>query len=301
MELATIMEALKENRDRKLPREALEQAIAQKEEITPLLLAEITLTPEKLAEIQGNWGYIRHLYAFYLLAQFRETQVYPVMIDFVSTSGEAIMEIMPDLVTGDLGCILASVCGGDLSSIKQLIENTSFNDYVREAGLKALITLVVEEELSRESVLEYIEELWPKVQQEESDDDVLYHSLIMGGLDLCPNESLSILFRDAYENNRVDPHWSRIGDLDKAIEMGIEESIARLSSRQYHRFVTDVIASMGWWACFQGSAPKQKRVIPAGLTFTSEFSDPKKGNAKRKKKRQAQKQARKQNRSKKKR
>ena len=70
MEVVAIMEALRENRDRKFPREALKQAIAQKDEITPLLLAEITLTPEKLAKIQENWDYIRHLYAFYLLAQF---------------------------------------------------------------------------------------------------------------------------------------------------------------------------------------------------------------------------------------
>ncbi len=302
MELATIMEALKENRDRKFPREALKQAIAQKDEITPLLLAEITPTPEKLAEIQENWDYIRHLYAFYLLAQFRETQAYPVMIDFVSTSGDDIMEIMDDVVTGDLGGILASVCGGDLSLIQQLIENTNINEYVREAGLKALITLVVEGEVSRKSVLEYIEELWPKVQQERTDEnDVLYHSLLLSGLDLCPNESLSNLFRDAYENDQVDPQWSDLADLDEAIDTDVEKSIGRLGSRRYYRFVTDVIASMEWWACFQGYAPKRKRPSAAGMNLSFGFAEPKKGDVKRKKKRQAQKQARKQNRSKKKR
>ena len=302
MEVAAIMDTLKENRDRKFPREVIKQAIVQKDEITPLLLAEITLTPEKLTEIEKNFDYFRHIYAFYLLAQFRENQAYPLMIDFISTPGEVIMDIMGDLVTGDLGSILASVCGGDLSLIKQTIENTEINEYVRSAGLSALITLVIEDELSRESVLEYFEELWPQFQQQKTEvDDFLSHSLLMDILDLCPSESLIPLLRQTYEADEVDPQWSDIDDLNRAINTGAETSIEKLRSRREYTFVTDAIASMEWWACFQGNAPKQKRVAPAGIGLASGFAESKTGEAKRKKKRQSQKQARKQNRSKKKR
>ena len=249
MELTAIMEALKENRDRKFPREALNQAIAHKDEITPLLLAEFTPAQEKIAEIDANADYFRHLYALYLLAQFRETQAYPVIIDFISVPDEAIMDIMGDLVTEDLGCILASVCGGDLLPIKQLIETPEVDEYVRGAGFKALLTLVIEGEISRESVLEYFETLWPKLQEaKEEEDDFLSHSLLMSILDLYPNESLVGVLRDAYKADQIDPQWSDIDDLEDTLEIGLEQSIESLASLRYYRFVTDTIISLEWWA-----------------------------------------------------
>ncbi|MEL6230150.1 MAG: DUF1186 domain-containing protein [Cyanobacteria bacterium J06627_3] len=302
MELTVIMEALKEIRDRKFPREALKQAIAHKDEITPLLLAEFVPVQEKIAEIDANVDYFRHLYALYLLAQFRETKAYPVIIDFISVPDKALMDIMGDLVTEDLGCILASVCGGDLSPIKQLIENPQVNEYVRGAGFKALLTLVVEGEVSRESVLAYFETLWPKLQEaKEEEDDFLSHALLMSILDLYPNESLASVIREAYETDQIDPQWSDIDDLEEIFEIGLEQSIEILASHRYYCFVTDTIASLEWWACFQGNAPKKTRVLPTGLGLSTGFGSPKKDAAKRKKKRQSQKQARKQNRSKKKR
>ncbi len=300
MDVTAIMEALKEVCDRNFPHEALKQAIAKKEEITPLLLTEITPSAEKLAEIDANPDYIRHLYTLYLLAQFRETQAYQPIIDFVSVPGDIIMNITGDVVTEDLGNILASVCDGNLELIKQTIENTDVNEYVRSASMRALLVLVVEGEISRESVLNYFEEIWPKFRQEtDDDDDFIYHILLMYSLDLCPHKSLAELIRYDYQTNRIFPQWSTMEDLGRAIDLGTEGSRQKLVAQRYG-FITDAIKSMGWWACFQGNAPKQKRMAPAGLGLSFGFTDPKKGEAKRKKKRQTQKQARKQNRSKKK-
>ncbi len=301
MDVVAIMEALKENRDSKLHHKILRQAIAQKEEITPLLIAEFVPAAEKLAEIDVNPAYIRHLYAFYLLALFRETQAYQPIIDFVSVPGETIMDITGDVLTEDLANILASVCDGNLEPIKQTLENTDVNEYVRSACMRALLSLVVEGEISRESVLDYFEKIWPKLRQEtDDDDDFIYHSLLMYSLDLCPHESLIKVIRQDYESKRILSQWATTQDLDWAIELGPERSIKKLAKHK-HGFITDVFKSTAWWGCFQDSAPKQKRVAPAGIGLTSGFAEPKKIDAKRKKKRQAQKQARKQNRSKKKR
>ena len=63
------------------PREALAHAIAQREEIIPELL-------RVLAEAQHNIDhlieseYMTHIYAMYLLAQFRETRAYPLIAEF---------------------------------------------------------------------------------------------------------------------------------------------------------------------------------------------------------------------------
>lgn len=301
MDVAAIMEALRENDDSNSPRKILRQAIAQQEDITPLLIAEFIPAAEKLAEIDENPAYIGHIYAFYLLAQFRETQAYQPIIDFVSVPGETIMDITGDFVTEDFANVLASVCDRNLAPIKQTIENTDVNEYVRSACMRALLCLVVEGEISRESVLDYFEELWPTLRQETDDeDDFIYHSLMMYSLDLCPHESLIEVIRQDYESKRISSEWSTIQDLDWAITLGPEHALQKLV-KQKHGFITDVFKSLAWWGWFQGSSPKQKRVAPAGMGASFGFSDPNKSNTKRKKKRQTQKQARKQNRSKKRR
>jgi len=76
-------------------------------------------------------------YALYLLAQFKEKQAYQIIVKYVSqlTNG---LDGTGDMVTEDLGSLLASVCNGDLSLIKQLIENPERNGYVRSAALESL-------------------------------------------------------------------------------------------------------------------------------------------------------------------
>src|SRR5262249_30815145 len=69
------------------PREAVAQAIAQREAITPELL-------RVLAEAQHNIEHLiesdsmAHIYAMYLLAQFREPRAYPLIVEFVCSLGE---------------------------------------------------------------------------------------------------------------------------------------------------------------------------------------------------------------------
>jgi len=84
-----------------------------------------------------NPDYMGFTYALYLLAQFKEKQAYPIIVKYVSqlTNG---LDGTGDMVTEDLGSLLASVCNGDLSLIKQLIENPERNGYVRSAALESL-------------------------------------------------------------------------------------------------------------------------------------------------------------------
>ena len=73
------------HKDNKFPREALEQAVVQKDEITPHLLKilEIVADYPDLIIDQEDPSYY---YALYLLAQFRETRAYPLVVRIASLS-----------------------------------------------------------------------------------------------------------------------------------------------------------------------------------------------------------------------
>ena len=298
MELDAILAALEEYNDRTFPREALAQAIAHKEEIKPLLLDVFRNPAAKLEEIANQPSYFLHLYSLFLLAQFRETQAYPLIVEFFSIPGETVLDVTGDTVTEDLGRILASVYDGDLAPIKRLIEDTRVNEEVRVAGLSALTTLVVENVISRESVLEYFKELFPIAEKEE--EDVFISSLILVSTGLYPDEELLTLLRSAFEKNLVDEMLILFEEIEEVIEAGPEKALAYLQERRHYHFVEDTIAEMEWWACFQEVEFNKAPQIAASLSWDQNASRGKLKGTVRKKKRKAQKQSRKRNRPKKK-
>jgi hypothetical protein len=64
------------------PRRALQEAVAQREGITPELLRILRETQENIREIAQQEDYMAHIYAMFLLAQFREPRAYPLLVEF---------------------------------------------------------------------------------------------------------------------------------------------------------------------------------------------------------------------------
>src|SRR5262249_2402093 len=142
MDIQDIVQVLKQD-EGPLPRQALEAAAAQRDEITPALLkimADATQQAEELR--QERPGAMEHVYAMYLLAQFREPRAYPAIVALVSLPGELPDNLLGDVITEDLCRILASVSCGDPSLMQALAENEDVNEYVRDAPLPALAVLL---------------------------------------------------------------------------------------------------------------------------------------------------------------
>jgi hypothetical protein len=133
MEIPEILHHLESSSD-EFPRTAVADAIARQDQITPELLRileDVATNPSDYADRQDYFG---HIYAMYLLAKFRETRAYPVIIRIVSVPGETIFDLLGDIVTQNLGSILASVSGNDVSGMQALIEDEQANDFVRDAA-----------------------------------------------------------------------------------------------------------------------------------------------------------------------
>ena len=92
MELTQIISEL-ENYHGTFPRLALEQAIEKQAEITPLLLANLEKWQDNLEELLELPDYFLHIYFFFLLAQFKETKAYPLIIEFFSAPGDITLDV----------------------------------------------------------------------------------------------------------------------------------------------------------------------------------------------------------------
>ncbi|BAZ40273.1 hypothetical protein NIES4101_62340 [Calothrix sp. NIES-4101] len=295
MEVAEIIKQLEYNDTGIFPREALESAIAAQSAITPVLIQTLKDCKNNLDELLDDSSYFLNIYALYLLAKFREKEAYPAIIDFFSTPGDAAIDSTGDVVTEDLGRIIASVFDGNLEPIKQLIENREANEYIRGAALDSLITLIAQNMIEREQVVEYFAELF-QGKIERIPEDYLINKLVVDACDLCPIELKSHV-EQVFEDGLIDQMFIGREEVDEAIELGIETSLKKLRQDSHHTFVDDVIEEMEWWACFH-QANTKKSYQPFSITEELTKS-PHRKKSQGAKKKKMQKQSRRQNRKKK--
>jgi hypothetical protein len=241
--------------DRTFPRRALQEAMDRKESITPELLAIIRDATENIDELVDEEGYMAHMYALYLLAQFRERRAYPLIVEFFSIPGEATLDVTGDLVTEDLNRILASVCGNDTSLIEALIEDENANEYVRDAALEGLLVLVARGDKSREEVMGYYRELLREKLARKP-------YLVWGGLVSCcchlhPEEVLEDI-RRAYAEGLVDEDYIDLGMVEEYAAQSQAQVLADLKLDSRYSYIDDVIREMEWWACFDPPQERQR-------------------------------------------
>ncbi len=247
MELAEILHDF-ERVNGPFPQAAVEAAVARRDEITPELLRVLEQTTERAQELKHNGDYMAHLYAMFLLAQFRETRAYPLIVRFASLPDDLPDTLCGDFLTEGLGRVLASVCGGDLSGIQSLIENAEICAWVRVAGLIALVTLVGSGQKSHEEIVDYFRHLFRGGLVREWSN--AWDALVSCAVDLYPEELIDDI-RRACAERLVDPGYISIEDVERDLPLGKDRALARLAANRHHRLVEDTVAEMSWWYCFQ--------------------------------------------------
>ena len=251
----------------KFEREAVEAAVARKEEITPELLRVL----EEIADPEGarrravEDGYMTHLYAMYLLAQFREPRAHPLVLKIGMLPSDLLDTLLGDFVTEAFGNVLASTCGGDIAGIQSLIENADADEWVRGGALGALVTLVAAGVKSREEVAGYFGELFRGKLTDTN--DIVWSDLVVYTTDLYATEFLGEIEK-AYENGLVDPEIINLEDVHRDFAKGKEWALEQLARNSHRKFIDDTVEEYGRWYCFHrdendlASQRREKMEIP---------------------------------------
>ncbi len=240
------------------PREALARAIEERERIVPELLDTVSRAAENPHKLEAEPDYMGHVYAMFLLSQFREQRAYEPIVRFFSQPGELSLDLTGDVVTEDLDSILASVSCGDDSLIKALIESPKANEYVRGAALRSLVALVLTGELTRDSVIQYFATLFQEKLPREPHH--VWDCLVSCTMDLYPEE----LYEDivnGFQEGLVDTFFVNPQHVRGALDQGKETTLARSREFRSYRLVEDTITEMQDWACFRPKTdhPTKKR------------------------------------------
>ena len=257
MEIDHILKELERNRGY-FPREAIEEAIRRREEITPHLMRAVQEAVERPVDSkEEEQESFLPLYAMFLLAQFRERRAYPLIIDLCRLPRESLDSLIGDTITEGLPRIIASVFDGDTKPITEVIENSSIDEYVRGSAIRSLSFLVHEGLIEREKVIAYFTELFRTGLEREPSH--VWDELASEAVDLYA-KTLADDIRGAYEEGLLWPGYMQPEEVEQVFAMQEEAVLAR--SKKHHKgLIDDVVEEMHWWACF--SPRKESRPKPA--------------------------------------
>ena len=240
MEVHQILEELAYD-SHTLPREALETAISQRELISPCLIEILIKAATCIYEIIEMDHYQGHLYAMYLLAQFREHKAFLPIIHLMSFPGELPHSIFGDVLTEDLSRILASVCGPQISALYTLIENSCANEYARAAAQSACVWLVGSKQYPRDPIIRYFASLFETLEKTPS---FVWDNLVSCLYDLHPQE-LYPQIKQAYELNLVKTDIIPLEKIESILHTSQEEHLQQLYRRT--ELIEDTISEMEKW------------------------------------------------------
>jgi hypothetical protein len=227
------------------PREAMEAAIAQPEESTPHLLdylREVIDDPDSdYVEAMGP------IMAIYLLSQFRETRAYPLLVEMASLPSDRVEILFGDFITEGLGRALASVSGGEIGGIQQLIENEEADEWARTAGIDALMILLSQGLLSPEALQAYYQTLYHRLERSESVvwGELTHSTATLHFSDLRPE--ISRAFADDLIDHLLIDEEGINEIFDKDAEATFYEEIV---DNRHYQLIDDAIGELEGWEVF---------------------------------------------------
>jgi hypothetical protein len=227
--------------DGNFPQKELDEVISRKDEMIPMLLDaldEVIGRPEILIE---NPNYMLHIYAMYLLAQFREEKAFSKLIDLISLPAEQVDSFLGDTLTEGLSSILYSTYDGQLFLLQKVIEDPLVNVCARGSTLDVYGKLFLDGALDRESFVCYLRMLITDIPYTPNTD------LATDIQRLVIDNHLFEMINDVqtlYDEERIEEFM--YGKYDDFIDYIYSYE----RERSLVRYIDDVIKEMHWWACF---------------------------------------------------
>jgi hypothetical protein len=224
---------------------ALRAAIEQREALTPELIAAIDRVSADPAHYLESHEDCLHIFAIYLLAQFREPRALDCFLRFFSLPKAQALDLTGDVVTEHGAAVLASVCNGDPAPLRRLIHHEAVNEFVRGQAIDALAVQSLWGQRPREAVIEELRQLFHTLPK--PGNAYLWAVLMMVICDFHAPE-LYAEARGAFTEGLVD---ASVVDLDH-----LEKDLFQLGEQCFTDFrqrnaPIDAVAECSCWLCFR--------------------------------------------------
>jgi hypothetical protein len=241
------------------PEEALKEVQRNKDIFTADLLESLDYVYQNVKELyEDSSEYSLHVYAMYLLAEFREKKAFPYLIAFLQLPEEYIDFVIGDCLTDNYHNLLFSTYDSEnLQMLLDTIENTELYEWARVAALNTYKLLYDEHIISEDEYVSYLRSLI--YEELPPFDSYTVFTAIAG--DVLDARLLQMLpdVRFLYEDYRIETIM--YGEYDSYLDFIFSEP-----DLDKPHYFNDTISELETWGCFERD--QEERTKPLEKDFT---------------------------------
>jgi hypothetical protein len=247
-----------------LPRVALREAQRRGTEMVPDLIDLIkkATAASRTGEVPTRNG---HLFALYLLTEFRAKEALASIVEAISLPGEGPFDLFGDTITEDLSRILAVLAADQSEMIDALIADQSINEYVRWQAIRTFRHWVRDGHWTREEAVQRLRYHLSTATQQE---DYKITTELVGELAKYSPRECQDEIEEVFRLGLVDQYEVSSSSVARSIEKGeswFQQELQDLPPTG----IQDTVADLERWACFQESdrPAKAPRLHQTPTTF----------------------------------
>jgi hypothetical protein len=264
MNTTDISHAFTHNPPGVFPKDALQAAMDQPDEISPTLIEMLQKGADDITGLAGTKDDNSFLYAMFLLAQFEEEKGLQPLIDFFCTEGMTAIMLTGDVVTENLNKLFAGMAQRNHAPLFDLIEDAEKNSFVRAAAIEALLSLAAWGALELGTIEDYFTELLTDKLEKEPSHVWNYLSEAAGRIGTT---RLQTPLEKAYTAGLASDTYIPRKDSLELLHRSPEDNLQDLKNDQGLAPITNVIKEMHGWACF---TPVEERIAPIKIPKTKQ-------------------------------
>ncbi|MBS0371281.1 MAG: DUF1186 domain-containing protein [Proteobacteria bacterium] len=250
-----------------LPLAALGLADAHRDEIAPLLVAELEALAADPTPAQAD-GYVLHLYAMLLLARWRTPSAYRPLVELGHLDESQVDTVFGQLVHDSYGRALASTCDGDLAPLAALADDDGASRWARAAALEAMSLAALEGLTPRGPVVDFLADFGTREAQalqdtpERGEDFPLLDALVTHLADLGAVEHLPTI-HEWFAAGLIDDSYVDADQLEDDIRRNPADALAALREAG-HGLIDDLRPEIAAWPDIHHMPPVALAPIPLG-------------------------------------
>ena len=240
------------------PEAAFRSAVAERNEIVPILLAELERLagdPRRLRDAGENRV---ALFGLYLLAAFREPRTPAILYAILSRTGLELHELWGDDMAADAPRLFASWAATAPGELYPFAENAAFSQDLRAAVLEAFVIQLLHGVGDPDVARRLLVRLGGRSLRREADgpDAALWHAWARCCVD-HGFAGLLPLVREAYAKRWIDPALSTWNEEEEILERG-REAVLERSRAEHGSLIDDAAAELRGWHRFGPEARREE-------------------------------------------
>jgi len=262
LDVQTILSELDAEYTGKLPERAIREAQRRGTEMVPYLI-DLIRNATKAVQAGDMPHGSGHLFALYLLTEFRAKEALFPIIEAVSLPGEGPFDLFGDAITEDLSRVLAALAADEPEIVDALLADRSLNEYVRWEAAQTYLHWVRDRRWTRE---EAVRRLRSHLMEALRNRDLEGATAAVSELvSYSPHETQDEI-NEAFRRGLVDRSTVNPDTVARSIAEG-ESWFQRELAHSRPTGIKDTVAELKAWASFQEAKPS--RAVPRSYTGAS--------------------------------